>query len=192
LAALPAAIKRYEHQLEAVEKGKDREYFAYLMDPGTGKTRVCLLDLWHAYDKGEIDAMIVFAPNNVKDQWVKWPHMVNNDDDIDETTKHLGTHAARITKGLWISNATGENKKCWREFEDRISEPNNKFIILSMNYEALLIDQFFEFLKEFCKTYRVRWSPTRARASASRAASARSAQSRCASWRSVAAFSPAR
>jgi SNF2 family DNA or RNA helicase len=152
---LPTTIKRYEHQLEAVEKGKDREFFAYLMDPGTGKTRVCLLDLWHGYERGELDAVIVLAPNNVKDQWCKWPHMVNGEDDIDEVTKHLGTHAARIVKGLWISNASGQNKKCWREFEDRISEPNNKFIILATNYEALLIDQYFEFLKEFCKRYRV-------------------------------------
>lgn len=149
---MPTTIKRYEHQLEAVEKGKDREFFAYLMDPGTGKTRVCLLDFWRAFDRGELDACIVLAPNNVKDQWVKWPHM---DGDEDEVTKHLGTHAARIVKGLWISNATGENKKCWREFEDRISEPNNKFIILALNYEALLIENLFEFLKEFCKRYRV-------------------------------------
>lgn len=143
-------------QTEALAASDGREFFAFFMDPGTGKTRVSLKDTWRSYDRGEIDAVLVLSPNNVKDQWVKWDHMKEDENDIDEVTKHLGLHLPRILKGMWTSSATGENKKCWAAFEDAINRRHHKLIILSVNYEALTINQFFEFLKAFCAEYRVK------------------------------------
>lgn len=148
-------IKDMAHQTEALAASKDRDFFAYFMDPGTGKTRVTLKDAWREFEAGRIDAVLVLAPNNVKDQWVKWDHMKENADDVDEVTKHLGDKLARIIKGLWVSSAHGDDKKSWAEFEQAINRRHHKLIVLSINYEALLIEQFFDFLKEFCKEYRV-------------------------------------
>jgi hypothetical protein len=145
----------YKHQDEAFAASKGRKFFGYWMAPGTGKTRVTLLDAWRAYDGGEIDAVLVMAPNNVKDSWVKWPHMV--EDEPDQVDQWLPEHKSKIIKGIWIGSgdATKQDKKCWAEFEDRISNRHHKLVILSINYEALLSEQFFEFLKAFCTEYRV-------------------------------------
>lgn len=143
-----------EHMDRALKKSKGRKFFAYWMEPGTCKTAVTLQDAWRAFDAGEIDAVLVLAPNNVKDSWVKWPHMVEGDD-VDETTLTLGAYSSRILKGLWISGATKDNKRCWNEFEDAINRRHHKLVILSANYEALLTEQFFSFLEAFCTQFRV-------------------------------------
>jgi SNF2 family DNA or RNA helicase len=143
------------HQVKALKASDGREFFAYHMDPGTGKTRVTLKDAWRSFERGEIDAVLVLAPNNVKPQWVKWDHLKEDDNDIDEVSKHLADKLPRILKGMWTSSATGDNKKCWAAFEEAINRRHHKLIILSTNYEALLVGDFFEFLKEFCKQYRV-------------------------------------
>ena len=143
-----------KHMDEALAASRGRKYFAYWMGPGTCKTAVTLQDGWRAYEAGEIDAVLVLAPNNVKDGWVKWPHMVEDPEDQDEVTLTLGAYLPRIIKGLWIGQATGKNKECWKDFEDQISRRHHKLVILSVNYEAMLGEQFFEFLKAFCAQFR--------------------------------------
>jgi hypothetical protein len=145
-----------KHQDEALAASKGRDFFAYFMDPGTGKTRVELLDAYREFERGKIDALLVLAPNNVKPGWVSWDHWLDKGE-MDQVTDHLGDKLEHIDKGVWVSSATGEDKKCWADFEKKInSKRRGKFIILSVNYEALLSEQFFEFLKAFCKTeYRV-------------------------------------
>jgi len=147
-------IRDFSHQRDALRKGDGQKFFAYFMGPGTGKTRVELLDAWQWYEKGEIDAMIVLAPNSVKTSWVMWDHMKDDPSDEDQVTTHLRPVLARILKGVWISSAHGLDKKAWSEFETRLTKNQHKFIILSVNYEALLNGQLFDFLCAFCQQYR--------------------------------------
>lgn len=148
-------IKSKLHQLEALTASKGHAFFAYFMDPGTGKTHTLLKDAWRAYSAGDIDAVLVLSPNNVKDSWVKWDHMMENPDDEDQVTIHLRDHLSQIVKGVWINGATGQSKKCWAEYEDRLDHIQNKLVFLSVNYEALLGSQFFDFLMAFCEKFRV-------------------------------------
>lgn len=148
-------IRNKTHQDAALKASKDRIFFAYWMDPGTGKTRVTLLDAWRAFDAGRIDAVLVMSPNNVKDGWVKWDHNRDGDDDEDQVTTHLRDKLPRIVKGVWMNGATGKNKKAWADFEERMANRNNKLVILSVNYESLLTSQFFDFLTAFCNEFRV-------------------------------------
>lgn len=148
-------IRDFKHQDEALAKSAGHDFFAYWMDPGTGKTRVTLLDGWRAFQGGRIDAMLVMAPNNVKDQWVKWDHMKEYEEDEDQVTIHLRQHLPHIIKGLWVGGATGKDKKSWADFEERMDHRGHKLIILSVNWESLLTEQFFEFLKAFCQQFRV-------------------------------------
>lgn len=143
-----------KHQDEALAASKGREYFAYFMDPGTGKTRVELLDAYREYERGRIDALLVLAPNNVKASWVSWDHW-QEPGEMDQVTDHLGDRLENIIKGVWVSSASGKDKKAWTAFEEAINKcSKGKLIILVVNYEALLSEQFFTFLKEFCETYR--------------------------------------
>ena len=148
-------IKDMGHQTEALACSNRREFFGYWMGPGTGKTRVALKDAWREFERGDIDAVLILAPNNVKADWIKWDHMKENAEDEDAVSVHLRDKLPRIIKGLWQSGATGKDKKSWAEFEDAINRRHHKLIMIATNYEALNVSQFFDFLAAFCKEYRV-------------------------------------
>ena len=61
--------KPYEHQLEALEKSWNKEYYALFMDMGTGKSKVLIDNISMLYDKGEIDSALIIAPKGVYRNW---------------------------------------------------------------------------------------------------------------------------
>lgn len=132
-----------------------QEFDGLFADPGMGKTRMALKVSERAFGRGKIEAMIVVSPNSVKTNWCAWDHM-QEDGEIDEVQKHLGTD--HTIRGVWLSSPTGAAKKAWEQFERAIVR-TDKLIILSVNYESLLTEQFFAFLMEFTKKYRTRMVP---------------------------------
>jgi len=60
----------YKHQQEAFDKFKDMDAFALFFDMGTGKSKTAIDIAVHKYLKGEIDAVMVIAPNNIHTQWI--------------------------------------------------------------------------------------------------------------------------
>lgn len=144
----------FEHQKKALVLGRDLPAFAYFMDQGTGKTKTLIDDACHNWRQERIEALVVFAPNDVKTNWVAWPGMLE-EGETDAVDDHLPPDVKAI-KGLWISNATAGQAKFWREFEDRINEKDarDKLIIIAANYEALNVDRFFEFMETFCMSFK--------------------------------------
>ena len=61
--------KPYEHQLKALERSWDKEYFAYFMEMGTGKSKVLIDNASMLYDKGEINGLLLVAPKGVYKNW---------------------------------------------------------------------------------------------------------------------------
>jgi len=59
----------YRHQLVAYEKLKNEKFFALFMDMGLGKSKTAIDIAVHKYEKGQIDAVLVIAPNMVHAQW---------------------------------------------------------------------------------------------------------------------------
>lgn len=64
-------IEPFDHQRKAFELSKDAEYYGYLMEMGTGKTKVVIDNAAYLYSKGLIDCLIIVAPNGVHGQWIK-------------------------------------------------------------------------------------------------------------------------
>ena len=62
--------KPYIHQAVAFNRFRDTDYFALFMDMGTGKTKTCIDIATYKYLLGEIDALMIIAPNHVHTQWV--------------------------------------------------------------------------------------------------------------------------
>ena len=61
------------HQRKAFELSKDEPVFAYLMEQGTGKTKVACDVATHLFNSGEIDCMLVIAwPNGVHANWSEY------------------------------------------------------------------------------------------------------------------------
>ncbi len=61
----------YKHQFEAFERFKDADYFALFADMGTGKSKIAIDVCSHRFLKGEVNACLIIAPNNVHQQWIK-------------------------------------------------------------------------------------------------------------------------
>jgi len=60
----------YEHQREALRRARGRRYFAFLMEMGTGKTKVVIDELCQLFLSGEIDGAIILAPKGVYMNWL--------------------------------------------------------------------------------------------------------------------------
>ena len=61
--------KPYQHQLNALARSWDKEYFAYFMEMGTGKSKVLVDNIAMLYDKGKINGALIVAPKGVIGTW---------------------------------------------------------------------------------------------------------------------------
>jgi SNF2 family DNA or RNA helicase len=59
----------YKHQEVALQRYRYSSEIPLFFDPGTGKSRTTLLIAADKYKRGEIDALLVIAPNGVHRQW---------------------------------------------------------------------------------------------------------------------------
>lgn len=60
-----------KHQHEALEVCGFREYFAYFMEPGLGKTKVCIDDMQIINRNGKVDDVIVACPKSIIGTWLR-------------------------------------------------------------------------------------------------------------------------
>src|SRR5579859_1389407 len=110
-------------QREALRRAAGRAYFAYFMEQGTGKAYVGLAEAEALHSRGEIQAMVVVAPNGVQLNWV-----------TREAPKHLSEPPVSL---VWTGNHT---KKWLREATAFVrGAPHGEhqpLRILAMNIEA--------------------------------------------------------
>lgn len=86
--------KPFDHQLKALMLSKDKEYYGYFMEMGTGKTKVIIDNAAYLYGKKLINSLIILAPNGVHAQWIKeqlpehLPEWVKHEAAIYRATEH--------------------------------------------------------------------------------------------------------
>ena len=78
-------LQPYEHQLDALKKSWNKEYFALFMDMGTGKSKVLIDTMSILYDKGEICTAMIVAPKSVYRNWLKKEIPTHIPDHVDYT-----------------------------------------------------------------------------------------------------------
>lgn len=152
---VPFKKEPFLHQKKALLLARDLPCFAYFMDQGTGKTKTILDDAAHNFREGRINALLVFAPNDVKTNWVAWPHMLEPGEK-DAVDDHMAPDI-KVTKGVWVSTPNAQEKKAWRHFEEMIATDRDagQLVVLAANYDALNVPRFFDFAMEFCRYFDV-------------------------------------
>ena len=130
--------KPYKHQLIALEKSWNKESYAYLMEMGTGKTKVLIDNAAMLYDKGKIDGVLIVAPKGVIGTWY------NN-----EIPTHLPDHIDKKMV-LWQANIN----KTQQEKLSTLFETGHELHILIMNVEAFSTDKGLEFAKKFLRCHK--------------------------------------
>lgn len=129
----------YAHQLEAFERFKDAAYFALFMDMGTGKTKVTIDIAAYKWEKGDINAILLIAPNNVHTQWVK---------------EQLPLHcSAPYTPFIWSSGLVGRGYYK-SQLDKFIALPSPTLKVFAINVEAFQSESVIPYVAKFVKTYK--------------------------------------
>ena len=130
--------KPYAHQLTALEKSWDKEYFAYFMEMGTGKSKVLIDNAAMLYNQGKINGLLLVAPKGVYKNWYE-----------DQIPTHLPDYINRKVV-LWkSSDKTNEQT----EKLNTLFQPGTEFHILIMNVEAFSYDFGKEFARRFLNSH---------------------------------------
>lgn len=154
LDSVPFKLPPRDAQRRALLLGRDQEEFAYLMDQGTGKTKVIFDDAAHNYRMARIDCLVVLAPNSVKTNWVNPEEDINDPDTWDETTKHLAPDIPYV-KAAWFASPKGDAKAVQAAFEKALDTKTNKLLIYVMNIDGISPERAQKFLYKLCTRRKV-------------------------------------
>lgn len=127
----------FDHQRDVFTVSRDKEYFALLMEQGTGKTKVTIDTAAWLYSYGRIDAMLIVAPNGVQRNWI-----------INELPAHCPDYTN--WKAAWYNSSPTkqEEKELCKVLE------HGGFRIVAMNIEALATKKGQQFCKSFLLNFR--------------------------------------
>ena len=65
MSGLNFKTKPYAHQLKALEQAYNKEYYAFFMEMGTGKSKVLIDEIANYYLEKKIDSAIIIAPKGI-------------------------------------------------------------------------------------------------------------------------------
>ena len=111
----------YDHQRKAFLDSWATDYFALLMEMGTGKSKVAIDTIGALYEAGKVKSALVIAPKGVYDNWIKG-----------EIPIHLPTRIPRKVL-RWVPAKT---KRFEEELTDFIVNKDMELKIFVMNVEA--------------------------------------------------------
>lgn len=132
--------KPFAKQAEALRKGAGKFFFAYYMDQGTGKTKVLWDNVAILYYKKIIDAVLIFAPNDVHDQWID-----------EQMPLHLPADI-KTRAAVWRSNGHRAKRLCRELISHKLP---HRLTILAMNSDAIAHPSGVKLAREFAQTYNV-------------------------------------
>ena len=128
----------YAHQRKALEVSWEREYFAYFMEMGTGKSKVLVDNIAMLYDKGKINAALIIAPKGVYRNWYS-----------QEIPNHLASHIDHKTV-LWTATTSKAKDKEYQQ----LFKVDYDLHILIMNVEAFSTKKGLEFAAKFMNCHK--------------------------------------
>ena len=111
----------YEHQAAILGQSWSQTNWAWLMEMGTGKSKVCIDNAAMLFEKADIDTLIVIAPKGVYRNWANL-----------EIPAHLPD---RINANIVVWNPA--NTKSNRQTLISFLEPSSSLKVFLMNVEAL-------------------------------------------------------
>lgn len=133
-----------EHQREVLRQSHHLAGYALFMDPGTGKTYVVIANTVYLFETGDVDGLLILAPNNVHVNWI-----------TDELPKHVPDRTpwrAVIWRTGEMSRSV-EKKRVWKPELDALLDFTG-LAVLAMNFEAVLSAEGEKFARQFLRRRR--------------------------------------
>ncbi len=133
-------LEPFKHQRDCFELNKQKRYFAYLAEMGTGKSKMLLDAAQYLWCHEKIEAVLIFANKGSYANWIK-----------KEIPKHWPSEDIRTEAFLWKA---GMNKKEQRSFEKVLTEiPKDSIRFLVMNIECLAYERSAKVALSFAKKF---------------------------------------
>lgn len=133
----------WEHQIKALRLSWGKRGFAYLMEMGTGKSKVAVDEASMYFEQGLIDGWVVMAPKGVYENWIRL-----------EIPTHMPERVRERTDVV-VWRAGGGAAKNQRLLEDALDEDPSRLTTLVMNVEALSTPgRAREYLEQFLLAHR--------------------------------------
>lgn len=129
------------HQAEFLANASRRPYYALFWEQGTGKTKALIDNAALLLAEGEIDGVLVLAPNGVHRNW-----------HVEEIPKHWPHDVQPCESFSWDGNKVG-NKSYTAAFNQFLA--TRRFPILCMSYDSLMTDAGKQASWDFIKGRRV-------------------------------------
>lgn len=127
-----------DHQRDIWDRTKDRPAYGLLWEQGCGKTKPAIDTAAYLYEKGEVNTLLVVAPNGVDRNWI-----------TDEIPAHLPDHIRKRSCCLFYETgkAGGVN------FQNRLRDATDwgGFTVLTMSYDAFSTQRGKEFAGQFMR-----------------------------------------
>jgi SNF2 family DNA or RNA helicase len=132
----------YQHQQQALDFIGERKFYGLLMEQRTGKTAVEILDAARRFLRGEIDALLVCAPNGVQTNWVR-----------KELPRHMPTDIPYKAVAMY-----GNPNKRDLQTIDELSVHDGSVVfrtlrILTISWDALITEVGFGCARSFCEAF---------------------------------------
>ena len=127
--------KPYAHQLAQFERHKDNVTWGLFDDMGTGKTKITIDIAAYKFCKGEINAMLIIAPNHVHAQWIK---------------EQMPIHCS-VPWRPWVWSSAKSGSRVWKTHfqEFLICEIPFAMKVLAVNVEAFSANSIEEYVYDY-------------------------------------------
>jgi SNF2 family DNA or RNA helicase len=130
----------FTHQREIFEQSRDLENFAYLMEQGTGKSKVVIDNVAYLYIKSRLDLLIVIAPNEVHYNWI-----------ANEIPAHMPDY---INYKTFVWDSEKKDQKWFKDKYKKFFETDDVLKIFAINIEAIITKKGWAMLEQLANTFR--------------------------------------
>ncbi len=115
----------FKHQGELWERTRDLAHYALFWEQGTGKTKPTIDTAGHLFERGEIDTLLVLAPNGVHLNWL-----------TDELPKHMPDALLESSYRFGWQSKRATTKKHQRAAEGALK--HRGLVVVAMAYDAIV------------------------------------------------------
>ena len=131
----------YKHQTDAIERFSTMPYAALFWQPGCGKTCGSLSIAMKRYERGEIDTVLVIAPNRIHTQWA-----------LEQIPQWCGTawYAGERLKSAETPKVFVQYKKNKKE----LLWQHGMLNVACVNIETFSTEEYYQKFVEWCNAHR--------------------------------------
>lgn len=131
----------FKHQAETIEETKNLRYFGLFMEQGTGKSHITIATFTHLWYSGQINGVLILAPNGVHDNWVR-----------DEIPTHCVLTEDEMVVASWHSSDSKRKKEYFNYvagLEYDFEGEEHRLVVLAANIEAVRTTAFMAAIRPF-------------------------------------------